>query len=114
LTEMPTTEELRSKVKLTVYECPEFTIDAVIFGGNRMHLHLDWPGRKLTPSLYKKGLMAISMIRKGCRENGIEAIYTLVPESLVKWETMFGFEAVEKWTNKVNPDQPLYLMKQVA
>lgn len=111
---MPTTEELRNKVKLTVYECPEFTIDAVIFGGKKMHLHLNWPNKKLTPSLYKKGLRAIMMIRKGCRDNGIEAIYTLVPESLVKWEQMFGFEPIEKWSNKFNPNEPLYLMKQVA
>lgn len=111
---MPTIEERRTKVKLTAYECPEFTIEAAVFGGKRMHLHLDWPNKHLTPSLYKKGLMAISEIRRRCREEGIEAIYVLVPESLVKWESMFGFEIIEQWTNKLDPSQPLFLMKQVA
>lgn len=113
LTEMPTTNEMRNKRKAVLYECPEFRIDGVMFG-NKLHLHADWPNKHLTLSLYKKALLAIKGIRNECKEHNIPALYCLVPESLLKWEQMLGFAAIEKWSNKLNPDEPLYLMKQEA
>lgn len=94
------------------YSCPDFTITGVLYEENRLFLHLDWPAKHLTPSVYKEGLMAIAKIRHAAHANGIPALYVLVPESLLKWEQMFGFHAIEVYTNKSSRGEMLYLMTQ--
>jgi hypothetical protein len=111
---MPSLSDLRNKVKFDLYSCPEFSIDGALFPGNRLHIHLDWPGKKLTPSLYKKGLLAISTIKHAAAAQGIPAIYVLVPRKLLHWESMFGFEVIEEWTNRLDPTENLFLMKQAT
>lgn len=94
------------------YSCPEFAITGVLYTGKRLFLHLDWPARHLTPSVYKKGLLAIAQIKKGAAQAGIPALYVLVPESLVKWEQMYGFHAVQVHENKNPGGENIYLMRQ--
>lgn len=110
---MPTTEDLRNKKLLVLVEDPEFTITGAYYPNNTLFLHADWPERKLRPSNYKRALLGIAKIRSACRDNGIPAIYCLVPVSLVKWEQMLGFTPIEEWTNKTGGEN-LVLMKQVA
>jgi hypothetical protein len=94
------------------YSCPEFEITGVLYEGNRLFLHLDWPALHLTPSVYKKGLLAVAQIKRAAKDNGIPALYVLVPESLTKWEQMFGFHAIEAWSNKNPGGENIILMRQ--
>ena len=112
---MPGLNDLRNKTSIPeLYSCPDFQIDGVLFPGNRLHIHVQWPGKpKLTPRLYRLGQEALGIVKRAAAEHGIPAIYVLVPVSLVKWETMFGFEPIEEWTNRLGSEN-LILMKQAT
>lgn len=110
--EMPTLDDLRDKVSFELFSCKEFAIQGVLFPGNKLHVHSDWPQpRRLTPSLLKKALRAIALIRESCKENGIPAFYCLVPVSLEKWEQILGFHTIDEFINHLGGEN-IVLMKQ--
>lgn len=112
--EMPTIADCFEAIKFPLYNCPDFSIQGELFPGNRLHVHAKWDGNHMTPSLYKKALQAILTIRKAASQQGIDTIYTIVPEKLIKWEEMLGFRLAEEWTNLNDPENNLFLMKQAT
>lgn len=92
--------------RFDVYEIPEFRIRADLFTNGQMFLHLDWPGDKFSPSLLKKGLLAIARIRRAAASNGIPKLYVFVPDWLEHWEQLWGFITIEYYF-AVNPETGL-------
>jgi len=97
LTKMPRTKIPKigeSKIRFDLYSCPAFRIFGDLYSDKRLFLHLKFHAPKMTPSIMKEGIKAVAMIKIAAAQDGIKMLDILVPEDLVKFESIFGYEVV--------------------
>lgn len=103
-----------TKLRFTIYKSPRFTVYGDLYSEKRLFLHLKLPIKKMTPSLMKEMISLIARIKTALHNIGYERFYTLVPESLVKFENVFGFHVENAYITQLTDEveTTLFLMSQ--
>lgn len=81
-------------VRFELHRSENLRIFGDMYSGKRLFLHLDWPEPKMTKAAYKEIAGAVATILNSAKQIGMPFVYCLVPEHLVKFESLFGFRVI--------------------
>lgn len=100
-------------VRFELYRSDNFRVFGDMYAGKRLFLHLDWAVEpKMTKTLYKELLSALASILNSAKEVSIPCIWCLVPENLVKFESLLGFHPANYYLTEDHLAENTVLMYQ--
>lgn len=74
----------------------------------RLFLHILPELTKMTHTLYKDFVLVLEMTKETLSNKGTDKVYVLVPQSLEKFEGMFGFETI----GRIEKNNELYVLME--